>query len=397
MHSPDTEASPSPTGQKEEALKRCALSELALYFLKLGITGFGGPVALVGYMQRDLVEARRWISREDYLEGLALAQLAPGPLAAQLAIYIGWVRAGIPGATLIGVAFILPSFLMVVAISEAYIHYGGLPWIQGLFYGIGAAVIAVIVRSAFKLTRFTLGRDLLLWAIFTASALITALTESEIVWVFLLGGIIPLVIRSRFFKSAVVLSAAPVAVFLVTGLKGPADAGVLWKIGLYFTEAGAFVFGSGLAIVPFLYGGVVRDFHWLNDSQFLDAVAVAMITPGPVVITVAFIGYMAAGPLGGTIAALGVFLPCYLFVVIPAKYFHRFAKNTSVKAFVDGVTSAATGAIGGAAFVLGRRAITDIPTSVIAITTLALLLKVKKVPEPLIIVAAGMAGVILKS
>jgi chromate transporter len=348
-------------------------------------------------MQRDLVDRRGWISEQDYREGLALAQLAPGPLAAQLAIYLGWVRSRVVGATLIAVAFILPSFLMVLALSAFYLRFGGLAWMQGAFYGIGAAVIAIIVRSAVKLTRMTLGRDWLLWVLFVSSALVTAWTESEIVWVFLLSGVIALFVKAppRLGRTAVGAGLSPVPVWILSGLHGPASIATLGKIGLYFAEAGAFVFGSGLAIVPFLYGGVVDRFQWLSEQQFLDAVAVAMITPGPVVITVAFIGYLVAGPLGAICAAIGDFLPCYLFVIIPAPYFRRFAKNRQIKAFVDGVTAAATGAIAGAAFVLGRRAIIDIPTIVILACTYIVLAKVKKLPEPLVILAAGVVGFVV--
>jgi chromate transporter len=368
---------------------------LILYFLRLGATGFGGPIALCGYMQRDLVERRRWISQEDYLEGLALSQLAPGPLAAQLAIYLGWVRSGVLGATLVAFAFILPSFLMVLAISALYLRYGGLPGIQGLFYGIGAAVIAVIVRSAWKLVGLSLGKDRLLWAIFILNALVTAWAESEIVWVFLASGL--LVLFARFPRASMGPAAfAAIPPWLITGLAGPASAGTIGTMGWFFAAAGAVVFGSGLAIVPFLYGGVVQQQHWLNDRQFLDAVAVAMITPGPVVITVAFIGYLVAGPVGAVVAALGVFLPCYLFVIIPAPYFRRFGKNRHLKAFVDGVTAAATGAIGGAAFVLAKRAIVDVPTFVICAVTAVALFRFKKVPEAVVFVVAGVVGLALK-
>src|SRR5262245_16709626 len=376
-----------------EARDSCTLGELLLYFLRLGTTGFGGPIALVGYMQRDLVERRGWIAPEDYKQGLALAQLAPGPLAAQLAIYLGWVRARVLGATLVAFAFVLPSFVMVLALSAFYVRFGGLAWMQGAFYGIGAAVIAIIGRSAWKLVKMTLARDPLLWAIFLAAAFITAWTESEVVWVFIGGGVLALLARGGRRSTAL----AVVPVWLVTGLHGPAPSEVLWRIWWFFAEAGAFVFGSGLAIVPFLYGGVVDRFHWLTDRQFLDAVAVAMITPGPVVITTAFIGYLVAGPLGATAAALGVFLPCYLFVIVPAPYFRRFAGNMAVKAFVDGVTAAATGAIAGAAIVLGRRAIVDVPTALIGLGTLGALVYVKRVPEPLVIVAAGVIGLILRT
>jgi chromate transporter len=374
------------------------LREFLVYFLRLGALGFGGPIALAGYMQRDLVEERHWISKQDYVEGLALAQLAPGPLAAQLAIYLGWVRAGVPGATLVSVAFILPSFLMVLALSALYLRFSGLSWMQGVFYGIGAAVIAIIARSAFKLVRLTLGKDWLLWLLFAVSALVTAWTESEIIWVFVLCGVVALVFKAPPLVGSRSAALAFVSwpAWLLTGLHGPASSGTLWKISWYFAEAGAFVFGSGLAIVPFLHGGVVEQFQWLSERQFLDAVAVAMITPGPVVITVAFIGYLTAGLLGAIAASIGVFLPCYLFVIIPAKYYRRSAGNPQIKAFVDGVTAAATGAIAGAAFVLGKRAIVDLSTILIALATLGVLIKIKKIPEPLVILAAGAIGLVLQ-
>ncbi len=370
-----------------------SLADIVVYFLRLGTFGFGGPIALVGYMQRDLVETRKWFDLKDYKEGLALAQLAPGPLAAQLAIYLGWLHYGVLGGTLVAVAFVLPSFIMVLGLSAAYLAYGGIAWMQGAFYGIGAAVIAIIARSAFKLTKSTLGTDRLLWVLFGASAVATAWTESEVIWLFIVSGLVALVARTRV-PAGTALVLAP---WLVTGLNGPAPRETLWKIGVHFAEAGAFVFGSGLAIVPFLHGTVVNQLGWLSERQFLDAVAVAMITPGPVVITVAFIGYLVAGPLGATVAAVGVFLPCYLLVVIPARYFRRSVHDVRVKAFVDGVTAAAAGAIAGAAFVLGRRAIHDLPTVLIALAALALLPRIKGAAEPILIVGAGVVGIVLTS
>jgi chromate transporter len=370
-----------------------SLRELVWYFLQLGTVGFGGPIALVGYMQRDLVERRRWIALKDYKEGLALAQLAPGPLAAQLAIYLGWLDYGVLGGTLIAIAFVLPSFLMVFVLSAFYLAYGGLTWMQGAFYGIGAAVIAIIARSTYKLAKSTLGKDPLLWTLFLVSALLTGWTEREIVWLFVLCGALALVAKARLPRTAA-LAVVPWP-WLLTGLHGPASTSTLWRIATCFAEAGAFVFGSGLAIVPFLHGAVVNQLQWLTERQFLDAVAVAMITPGPVVITVAFIGYLVAGPLGGLVAALAVFLPCYLFVVIPARYFRRSAHNPRVKAFVDGVTAAAAGAIAGAAFVLGRRAILDVPTGLILGAVLLIQSRVRGNIEPLIIVAAGAVGIAL--
>src|SRR6266436_4785106 len=372
------------------------LPELLVYFLRLGTLGFGGPIALAGYMQRDLVEERRWVSKQDYLEGLAFSQLSPGPLAAQLAMYLGWLRAGALGATLVGVAFILPSLLMVLVLAALYVHFGSLPWIQGMFYGIGAAVIAIIVRSAIKLVRTTVGKDWLLWTIFAALAITTAWTKSEIIWLFILCGAVAMLVKAP----PVVPSRATSAMFvgglgpLLTGIHGLASIATVGVLFLFFLKAGAFVFGSGLAIVPFLYGGGVAKFHWLTECQFVDAVAVAMITPGPVVITAAFIGYLVAGPIGAVVAALAVFVPPYLIVIMGAPYYRRFAKNLQVKAFVQGVTAAAVGAIAGAAFILGRRSLIDLPTVSIAVVTFGLL-SFKKIPEPLLILVAGIAGLLL--
>jgi chromate transporter len=374
-----------------------------MYFLRLGTLGFGGPIALAGYMQRDLVERRRWISKDDYVQGLALAQLAPGPLAAQLAMYLGWVKAGVRGATLVSAAFILPSFVMVLVLSALYVRFGGLPWMQSVFYGVGAAVIAIIARSALKLVKMTLARDRLLWAIFIVTGITTAWTESEIVWLFLASGVVVLVVRAppRVGTSAAAFLGSPGVLSTLLTAGGPSVAltapswPLIGRVAVYFAEAGAFVFGSGLAIVPFLHGGVVNQYHWLTERQFLDAVAVAMITPGPVVITVAFIGYLVAGTWGSIAASVGVFLPCYLFVIIPAPYFRRFSGNRRVKAFVDGVTAAATGAIAGAAFVLGRRALVDVPAIVIALATWLIFSRFKKLPEPIVIAAAGIVGLIV--
>src|SRR3989441_1413245 len=343
-------------------------------------------------MQQDLVDERGWISKEDYLEGLALAQLAPGPLAAQLAIYLGYIRAGVLGATAVGVAFVLPSFLMVLALSAAYVRFGGLPWMQGMFYGIGAAVIGIITRSAFKLTKLTLGKDKLLWGIFTVLAVSTAWTSREIVWLFLVAGVVALVVRAMPTRAQVETIRPAVWVF---GLPTVAGGTGLLGIFLYFAKAGVFVFGSGLAVVPFLYGGGVQEHHWLTDRQFVDAVAVAMITPGPVVITVAFIGYLVAGISGATAAALGIFFPVYLIVVLLAPSYKRRAKNPQLNAFVRGVTAAATGAIAGAVIVLARRSIYDLPTFAIAIVSLGVLFR-WKVPEPIVIGCAAMAGLLLR-
>jgi chromate transporter len=376
---------------------RYTLWQMVLYMLRLGALGFGGPVALVGYMHRDLVEDRQWITQEDYKEGLALAQMAPGPLAAQLGIYMGYVHYRIRGATLAGIAFVLPSFLMVVALGWAYVKFGGLAWMQAVFYGVGAAVIGIIAMSAKKLTQKSVGRDRLLWAIYLVLAAVTVITESEVAWLFIAGGVLVWFLRAppKWLSKTSIHATALTQVPLAGGFLGSMDASLLTQIAIFFAKAGAFVFGSGLAIVPFLYGGVVTEHQWLNDKQFVDAVAVAMITPGPVVITVGFIGYLVAGLSGATVAALATFIPCYLFTIIPAPYFKKYGKLPGVIAFVDGITAAAIGAITGSVIVIAKRSIVDIPTAIIALATVALLWRFKKLQEPIIIAAAALVGLVL--
>jgi len=265
-----------------------------------------------------------------------------------------------------------------------------------MFYGIGAAVIAIIVRSAIKLVRTTVGRDWLLWTIFAVLSVTTAWTKSEIIWLFILCGLIAMLVKA---PPTLPVRAMPLMFFslhpFLTGIHGVAAASIVGALFFFFLKAGAFVFGSGLAIVPFLYGGVVAKFHWLTERQFVDAVAVAMITPGPVVITAGFIGYLVAGAIGALAAASAVFAPPYFIVLFGAPYYRRFAQNRQVKAFVQGVTAAAVGAIAGAAYILARRSLIDVPTVVIAIVTLAILMSTKKVPEPIIILLAGVVGVFL--
>ena len=377
-----------------------SLHQLVNYFLKLGTTGFGGPVALVGYMHRDLVSQRRWINEEEYKKGLTLAQLAPGPLAAQLAIYIGFVHHGILGATLAGIAFVIPSFIMVVFLGMAYKLYGGLPWMQAIFYGVGAAVIGIIALSTYKLTAKTVSKfefaaikkNWMLWLFYIIAAILTIVTQTENVLLFIGCGVLYMYIKSppawiQKNKKNIILTGIGFWHF---------EWGVLGKIALFFTKAGAFVFGSGLAIVPFLHSGVVIENKWLTEQEFLDAVAVAMITPGPVVITVGFIGYLVAGFPGACVAALATFLPCYLLTILPAPYFKKISKNNSVKAFVDGITAAVIGALAGAVCIIAIRSLIDIQTLLMAIASLAALIYLQKIQEPWIILIAAIAGLLLK-
>ena len=370
------------------------LPQFVFYFLRLGAFGFGGPIALAARMQRELVEELGWISQDDYSEGLAFSQLSPGPLAAQLAMYLGWVRHGKWGATLAGACFVLPSFLMVLAIAALYLYYGSLSSIQSIFYGVGAAVVAILARSAYKLTRTTLKTDYLLWVLFTVSVVATAWTKSEIIWLFVLCGVVAMIVKTQLPTAGTSLFPAGLT-WLTTGVHGPATLSTGFGLFTFFLKAGAFVFGSGLAIVPFLYGGLVLQSHWLTERQFLDAVAVAMITPGPVVITAGFIGYLVAGPVGAALAALAVFAPPYFIVLIAAPLYRRFTKNLYVNAFVKGVTAAAVGAITGAVFILGSRTLIDGNSLLIASASLGILSLTKRIPEPVLILMAGLVGLLL--
>ncbi|HEV8612118.1 MAG TPA: chromate transporter, partial [Gemmatimonadales bacterium] len=352
--------------------ERPPLGALAGYFLLLGSTGFGGPIALVGAMQRDLVERRRWFSSDEFARSLALAQLAPGPLAAQVAFCLGFVHSRLRGAALISLAFILPSFLLTLLLGAIYLRYGGLPWLDSAFYGVGAVVLGIIVISAWRLARTTARADPLLWSIAVVVAGVTAWRARELLWLIGLAGLVGL------------LSAA------LPRLRGTTlSVAVLPQLLWYFAKAGSFVFGSGLAIVPFLYAGVVTEHRWLNERQFLDAIAVAMLTPGPVVITVAFIGYLVAGLAGAGAATIGVFLPAFLLAVILFPLLDRFANRPLVVGFVRGVTAAAAGAIAGACIVLGRRAITDVPSAALALVALGLVARTRLPPGVMVLGGAA--------
>lgn len=385
------------------------LRRLVRYFLLLGTTGFGGPIATVGYMQRDLVEKRRWIGRKDFLDGVALGQTMPGPLAAQVAMWVGYLNRGPWGSLAVAAAFIGPAFIIVIVVGALYVRLSGLPLVQSLFYGIAPAVMAIITIAAYKLLKLTDRADLRLWGISAAVFAVTALTGSEPVPLILAAGIIMLLLDARptlHWPTRRAPKRPPEAgggttrnamspAFLLPALLGPAAAGgTLLALGLFFLQTGALVFGSGLAIVPLLRDGVVAQHHWLTQGQFLDAVAMGLITPGPVVITAGFIGYLVAGFPGAVTATVAIFTPIYLAVIIPGRWFIRHRDNKQVKAFVAGATAAAAGALSGAVVVLTREAVTDWTTAAIALVSLGLLWRFK-INEPYIVIAAGILGTLL--
>jgi chromate transporter len=390
--------SAAPRGLSSDSDERAVpLRDLALYFLRLGALGFGGPIALAGYMQRDLQEERGWITRDEYQDGLAIAQTMPGPLAAQLAMWIGFIRHGVLGATLVGLLFVLPPFLLVVAIAAAYVHFEGISQIRAVFYGVGPAAIAIVVLAAWKLAKSTDGKDPKLWIVSAALLAVTVVTQAELAWLFVVAGVLGILVYARPRLRRVAASAGdrlpgflPLPLLAATTVTG----GTLVTLALFFLKASAFTFGSGLAIVPFLHEGVVVSHHWLTEQQFLDAVALGLITPGPVVIMAAFVGYLVDGLPGATVAAFGIFAPVWVFNVVVGRLFLRHRRNPQVRGFVQGATAAAVGAIAGAAVVLGHQAITDVVT--VAIFGVALLiLSFKKLKEPYVVGVAGLAGLLL--
>ncbi|GFE57576.1 chromate efflux transporter [Geobacter sp. AOG1] len=361
----------------------CTLRALSLYFLRLGATGFGGPIALAAYMQRDLVP-KGWLTDQEYAEGLAFSQMMPGPLAAQLAMWIGFLRHGTLGASLVGILFILPAFLIVLAISVLYVRFRGLQVVQALFYGIGPAVIAIVAMSAARLAWKTVHRQISMWMIFAATAVVTVAARTEIAALFLVAGVIGYLLS----KPGNTTQLPPLAAVLPIG--AAASAPKLSGLLFFFLKAGAFTFGSGLAIVPFLHQGVVLGHHWLTEQQFLDAVAVGIITPGPVVITAAFVGYLTAGFWGSIVAAAAVFLPVYFFVLFIGRHIIRHRGNTRLQGFIRGATAAASGAIAGASVILGEQSIYDAVT--VATAAGSFILLVLKVPEPAIVAAGALVG-----
>ena len=378
-----------------------SLQALALYFLRLGSSGFGGPIALVGYMQRDLVEQRGWFTEQEYRQGLALAQTMPGPLAAQLAMWFGFLQAGVVGAAAVALPFVLPPCLLVTAVAVIYTNYEGLPAVHEVFLGVGPAVLAIIAIAAYKLARSTNKADPLLWVIAAGVCAVTAIAKTEIVWLFLAAGAFGVVYYGGGLPRWRPSSAAgfsPVA--LVAAVKGFAWTGSgasLGSMGLFFAKASAFTFGSGLAIVPFLHQGLVHDHRWLTEQQFVDAVAMGLISPGPVVIMATFAGYIVDGITGAAIATAAVFLPVYLFVILPGRYLRRHGEYPRLQGFIKGATAAAAGAIAGAAIVIGEQVITTAASVAIALAALALALLLQrrlKIPEPALVAVAAGVGII---
>jgi chromate transporter len=370
------------------------VKELVRYFLRLGLLGFGGPVALVGQMERELVTERKWLTKEQMRETIAVCQSLPGPLAIQVGIFIGYLRGGQRGAWAGGWAFILPNFLIVAGLGALYVHLGGLKPVTAIFYGVSPAVIALILHSCYRLAKLGM-EDWLQWVLAIACFVVTVVLKAEVALLFIGAGVIGMLYYGTLLRRA--SPRAPLSVVLpvlaTTPTPAVASASTIGKLLLFFLKAGALTFGSGLVIVPFLQQGVVQQYGWLNERDFLVAVAVGMISPGPVVITATFVGYLVAGFWGALAATIGIFLPSFALVLIAAPILARHRSNLNVQGFIKGAYGAAIGTILGACVLLGRIAIGDWFTALIAIVALAILFR-WKVSNPLLIAAAAAAGLI---
>jgi chromate transporter len=378
-------------GEDAPRLRR-PMGEIVAYFLRLGTVGFGGPVALVGLMEKDLVQDRQWLSRAEMRDAIAVAQSLPGPLAIQVGIFVSYLRSGFWGAWAGGWAFILPNFLIVTALGALYVHFGGLSWMTAIFYGVSPAVIALILHSSWRLAKLGM-EDWLQWLIAAACFAITVLLEAEIAILFIGAGLVGIFYYGSLFRGRrppqVLLAAAPLSI----GVAKAATPSTLGQLLAFFLKAGSLTFGSGLVIVPFLEKGLVQQTGWLNGREFLVAVAVGMISPGPVVITATFVGYLVAGFWGATVSTIGIFLPSFLLILIVAPILVRHRANPDVQGFVKGAYAAAIGTILGASVLLGKIAIGDWLTALIGLASLAVLFR-WKVSNPLLMAVTAVVGLV---
>jgi chromate transporter len=368
------------------------IRELVRYFLRLGFLGFGGPVALVGQMERELVTDRNWLTKEQMREAIAICQSLPGPLAIQVGIYVSYLRGGFWGAWAGGWAFIFPNFVIVAALGALYVYLGDLQPVTAIFYGVSPAVIALILHSCYRLAKLGM-EDWLQWAIAAACFAVTVILQAEVALLFISAGVVGLLYYGNIFRSPPSVALEIASVPVLAQLAPSASSSILGKLLPFFLKAGSLTFGSGLVIVPFLEQGLVQQFGWLDQRQFLIAVAIGMISPGPVVITATFVGYFVAGFWGSLVSTIGIFLPSFLLVLIAAPLLARHRGNPNAQGFVKGAYAAAIGTILGACILLGRVAIGDWLTALIGLISLAVLFR-WKVSNPLLIAATAVVGLI---
>ncbi|HKS86759.1 MAG TPA: chromate efflux transporter [Pseudolabrys sp.] len=372
--------------------RKAPMGEVALYFLRLGLLGFGGPVALVGQMEHELVSDRKWLTREQMREAIAICQSLPGPLAIQVGIYISYLRAGFWGAWVGGWTFIFPNFVIVAALGALYVYLGDLKPVTAIFYGVSPAVIALILHSCYRLAKLGM-EDAVQWAIAAVCFAVTIALQAEVALLFIGAGIIGILYYGSIFRRARSTLQSVLAVPILAQIAPAATGSTLTKLFLFFLKAGSLTFGSGLVIVPFLEQGLVQQYSWLDQRQFLIAVAIGMISPGPVVITATFVGYLVAGFWGSLISTIGIFFPSFILVLVVAPLLARHRRNANVQGFVKGAYAAAIGTILGACILLGKIAIGDWLTALIGLASLGILFR-WKVSNPLLIAATAAVGLL---
>ncbi|HEX6564195.1 MAG TPA: chromate efflux transporter [Chthoniobacterales bacterium] len=385
---------PTDAAAADAVKRRIPIRGLVGYFLRLGTLGFGGPVALCGLMEKELVQDRGWLTKQEMRDAIAISQSLPGPLAIQVGIFISYLRGGFWGAWAGGWAFILPNFLIVAALAALYVHFGGLSWMTAIFYGVSPAVIALILHSCWRLSKLGM-EDWLQCVIATLCFVITVVFQAELAVLFVSAGILGILYYGSFLRRRKVPPASgAVALIPISAVAAkPATTSTLGQLFTFFFKAGSLTFGSGLVIVPFLEKGLVQQTGWLNGREFFVAVAVGMLSPGPVVITATFVGYLVGGFWGSLVATVGIFLPSFLLILFIAPILTRHRNNLIVQGFVKGAYAAAIGTILGACVLLGKIAIGDWLTTLIALGSLVLLFR-WKISNPLLVAATAVIGLI---
>ncbi|HLJ32036.1 MAG TPA: chromate efflux transporter [Ktedonobacteraceae bacterium] len=391
---------------------RQKLRSIAALFLKLGIIGFGGPLAHIGLMEDAYVKRRQWTTREEFLEGLAVCNLLPGPTSTQLSIYLGYLYGGIVGGLVSGSCFIAPAFVMVLILSWAYIQYGALPAVGALFVGIGPVVVAIIVNTLYRSSKTAL-TTFSGWCIGILACVFTVLPilplSFNLVTILLLSGLAGMLLYGRVQASAPTptqeneqpKSQTTARSFVLTPLLAvktllyalPTTVTGLFTLSLVFVKIGLLMFGGGLVIAPLLQQELVNGPHWITTRQLLDGLALGQLTPGPVTVVATFAGYAASGVPGAIVATVSIFLPSFILVLSLTPLLRRIRNAPLARAFLKGITAGALGAIAAAAILLGRLAFVDAWTIAIAVVSLILLLR-WNVNTIFLIIGAALVGLV---
>jgi chromate transporter len=379
-----------------EERSKTSLRELSLLFLKLGTIGFGGPAAHIAMMEDEVVRRRRWLTHDEFLDLLGATNLIPGPNSTEMAIHIGHRRAGWKGLVVAGISFILPAVLIVMAFAWAYVRYGSIPEVKGVLYGVKPVIIAIVLQALWSLGRAAI-KTKLLAVIATAAVILTFLGLHELL-VLLGGGLLVVAVRSilRTIKGQQSLlspiSASPLIAFLQSTTTSAATASFsLGLLFLFFLKVGAVLYGSGYVLLAFIRADLVERWHWLTETQLLDAIAVGQVTPGPVFTTATFVGYVLGGTKGAAVATVGIFLPAFIFVAASGPLVPRIRRSPIAGAFLDGVNAAALALMVFVTYQLGRAAIMDFTTIALAVISGAILFSFR-LNSAWLVLGGGIAG-----